>query len=492
MPEPRPPQRAEVRLGADLDAPDAPLMPSRPLRIGLVGDFGARAHRRERADPAVLGIRPRLVDRDTLDQVLAEVAPEIHLPVGAPGEIVRFRFATLDHFHPDHLFAHHPLFADLRELRRQLLGGPPRTEPAAGPRRNTAAEPPPDGLLDAIVGRSSTAPAAPSFPGGDLQDFLNAVVAPHVVPAPGPQQERVLAQVDAAASAALRALLHHPTVQALESLWRGLRLLVRRIESDALVRVFLIDMSVADLNAAADAGVDPHSSGVPGALAEGEDGGWDLLVALDYFGADSRDLARLRWLGAVGRALGAPWLTGAHPRLVGRDSFGPIPDQATWRPAPAPAWLKLRETTEAGWVGLALPRVLLREPYGAGGPTCETLPFEEWDEQAGHDALLWGHPAWPGLLTVADAFVRLGDPWHAAMEREVSGLPLHVAGVGSASRVTPCAEGPLGADAAARLAESGFSPIASVPATDRVHLVRLQTMAKPQVPWPWRTRDATQ
>jgi len=83
---------------------------------------------------------------------------------------------------------------------------------------------------------------------------------------PSVSERRAL--VDRVISAQMRALLHFPDFQALESLWRSIFFLVRRAETDQDLSIWLIDVSRQELDEGIARCIRP--SGRPQALGRGD------------------------------------------------------------------------------------------------------------------------------------------------------------------------------------------------------------------------------
>src|SRR5436190_1609992 len=83
----------------------------------------------------------------------------------------------------------------------------------------------------------------------ELQSFVESVVAPHLAAAADPELPRFQAQVDAESSRRMRAILNYPAFQALEAAWRALFWLVREIETDSQMKVYVLDVSKPELEA---------------------------------------------------------------------------------------------------------------------------------------------------------------------------------------------------------------------------------------------------
>ena len=484
--------RVDVSLSAVPQPVETGADEAAPYCIALLGDFSARAHRGAvEGTQAIASREPLVVDRDTVDTLLARLRPELEIRTREGDPPLRVRFTEIADFHPDRLYERLPLFEGVRELRRRLTESDdvtkrPRTGPAPGPPPAASGATPRTGsLLDQVVEQSATNQEAPSpLEGGDLQAYLNRLVAPYAVPAADPRRQAVLAQLDRAAESGMRALLHHPEFQALEGLWRGVHLLTQRNESEATVQFYLVDVSKTELAADQDEHAEIQDSAIyqllarpPGAAPEAR---WAALGGLYSFGPESRDLALLGHLGAVARRLGAPWIAAAEPRLAGCESIEETPDPSDWTGAPDPGWEALRKSREAPWIGLAWPRFLLRLPYGRHGTWCEALQLEEVSDGSPSDEYLWGNPAVACLLLLA---ARAADPSTSpGMNLEIEGLPLHLAAGPGGAGATPGAEVLLGERAAQRLLDRGLMALASVRGTDRIRLVRFQSIARPAAP----------
>src|SRR5438093_12822521 len=81
----------------------------------------------------------------------------------------------------------------------------------------------------------------------DWNQFLKSIAEPHIVSGTDPRLPDFEAVVDEAISAQMRAVLHHPDFQALEAAWRGLYFLVRRLETDVTLKLYLLDVTKAEL-----------------------------------------------------------------------------------------------------------------------------------------------------------------------------------------------------------------------------------------------------
>src|SRR5262245_13712010 len=307
--------KIEFGLTAGAEPASATPEPDQPFCILVLGDFSGRGSRGATAPPAQLASRrPARVDRDNFDQVMAKLRPELHVPIGdAAGARIPIRFGELEDFHPDRLFQRLGLVEALRDLRKRL--GQPSTHaaaaaevrdwlnaPAAPAAPTPAAAPAVDSrnLLEQILGdMPSEAPERSRLPGGgDWQAFLHKIVKPHVAPSEAPDQAELLAVVDETTSGQMRAAWHLPDFKAREAVWRGLFLLVRRLETDSKLRIYFLDITKAELAADLLAADDLHSTAIYQTLVEqtvGTPGGqpWAVLAGAYAFDQTPEDVELL-------------------------------------------------------------------------------------------------------------------------------------------------------------------------------------------------------
>ncbi|MDE3136158.1 MAG: type VI secretion system contractile sheath large subunit, partial [Acidobacteriota bacterium] len=443
------------------------------------------------------------------DEVMAKLAPEIRLPIGRDGAMESLRFSELDDFLPDRLFEQAEMFGRFRDLRLRVedpatfpavaaelgLGGRSGKSESPAPASRPASPPSPESLaggslLDQMVEQTEErgGETRPSRAPDELQEFVRRVTEPHLVAASDPRQAEVLGIVDKAIGAQMRALLHVPDLQALEAAWRAVFFLIRRVETGSQLKIFLVDVSKEELAADLGASGSLRESGLYRLLVEksvGTPGAepWTLLVGNYTFGPGRADAELLGRLAKIAAAAGAPFVAAADSRLVGCASFGESPSPRDWRvqqaPEDAEAWAALRGLPQASYVGLLLPRFLLRLPYGKSTRSVETFAFEEMAPESAHEDYLWGNPAFAGLLLLAQAFSEEGWNMRPGAVSAIDGLPLHVYERDGERRLKPCAEALLTEDAAERILERGLMPLVSLKGQDVVRLVRFQSIAQP-------------
>ncbi len=408
-----------------------------PFRILLAGDFSGRANRGVPAGPA--GRKPQAVDSDNFDDVLAQMNVALQLPQGA------LRFRELDDFHPDRLYRQAALFRQLAERRENPpAAAPPPVARAASAQSDREAG---HGLLeDMLAGEDEKTARTAADPSG-LAEFIDRVMAPHLAERLDPRRVEWSARVDQASAEQMRAVLHHPDFQALEAIWTSAALLVRQLQPDTDLKLYLLDATLDELTG----GGNPFA------------GDWAVIAGHFQFGQGAEDVDRLRKLGRLAAQAQAPFLAEALP-----------PESEE----PGPEWQELAHSAEARWIGLALPRILLRLPYGESTSAIESFEFEEMPASV-HQHYLWGNPGFFCAGLLGEAFREAGWALRPERHRQINGLPVHVYRAGGASVSKACAEIAMSETDAEFLLDNGLMAMASVRDSDSVLLVRWQSAATP-------------
>ena len=494
-------------LATDPDAPSARPDRSMPFRICILGDFSGRANRASLDAGALAGRRLIEVDRDNFDDVLARLKPRLRIGVGEEArQALDLGFDSLDDFHPDAIVDRLSLFAELRALRVRLQS--PATFEAAANEVGRWAGPAPDAAPEAAAEEQpasgyttddlfaaidETEPPRNGKAAGTGEamaaELIRDIVAPFVVPKPDPRQAELLDSVDAATAAGMRAVLHHPDFQALEALWRCLDLLVRRLETGTDLKLVLVDVAKAELAEDLCGTENLRDSGLYRLLVESSvetPGGqpWGLWLGGFTAEATAVDADLIGRLARLAARAGAPVLAGAAPGLVGCPvaGFGAYPDPADWREPLTPeadaAWQALRDLPDSAWIGLALPRVLMRHPYGKAGGPIHAFAFEELHDAARHDDFLWGNPAFLAACLIGESFSLDGWSLRPGQVQQFDGLPVHVFVDDDGDRaIKPCSEVLLTERASDRFAERGIIPVWWVRDTDQVRVVPFRSLS---------------
>ncbi|MEO8367783.1 MAG: type VI secretion system contractile sheath large subunit, partial [Candidatus Solibacter sp.] len=320
------------------------LDPDEPFRILLMGDFSGRGG----CDWKAIEI-----DRDNFDEVMEKVAPEFG----------GLRFREIDDFGPDAIYGQKG-FQALREALKSAPAAPPAAPAAERPAPRAGMS-----LLDSMLEDVEPTPAPrPQVTKRGLEGVVDSIVSKYAAPAEDPAIARRRSEADAEAADSMRAILHNGRFQALEAAWRAVYRLVREVETDEQLKIYLLDVGKAELLAGlADGQVEK--------LLTHREWAWSAVAGNYTFGQSAQDAGMLGMLAKVMARAGAPFLAEADPGNGG------------------PEWEELRQASEAQWIGLAMPRFLLRLPYGKKTVTTERFEFEEMPGAPAHGHYLWGNPA---------------------------------------------------------------------------------------------------
>ena len=388
-----------------LDEAAPPWAAKRPVRIAVLGDFsaGAAAGRLETGDD--LARRKMIpVEFDSLEDTLGRLEVKLALPIGEGGDGVEIEFGELDSFHPDSLYRELPMFRSLVDLRKRLNntatfakaaaevqamgGGPKGRASRSGRRRSKSGAPAADAKLSDFARLVGIAPDVRVD--APVDALLKRIVGPFVKAAPDPKREALVATVDSALSDAMRTVLHQAEFQNLEALWRGMDMLLRRVETGPSLQVLLVDISAeefaADLSSASDLSETGLYSMLVDKPSQDKAGGVSLVLGLYQFEPTPPHAELLGRMAKIVKLAGAPFITSINAEAFTDRRKAP-------HPLMAQALEALRALPEASHLALLAPRFMLRHPYGKKSDPISSFAFEEFTPEEGLRGMLWGHPA---------------------------------------------------------------------------------------------------
>lgn len=308
--------------------------------------------------------------------------------------------------------------------------------------------------------------------------------------------QKVIDSLDEKLSAQMNAILHHKDFQALESSWRGLAYTINNSETDASLRVKVMNISKTELEQMFRAypGARWDKSPLNLAIYESEFGTlggkpYGALVGDYYFGFGSSDVELLKNIGKIAAAAHAPFLSAASPELLSMDSWNEIgvpPDLSEMFQTPEyAAWNGLRDSENSRYIALTMPRVLAREPYGQNS-TMKVAEFAFDEETDGHkgENYAWMNAAHALAVNVNRAHKEHG--WTVQIRGvqsggEVLGLPTHLFETGDGSKEMKCpTEVSITDRREGELSAAGLLPLVHRKHTDKAAFIGAQTLYKPK------------
>lgn len=307
--------------------------------------------------------------------------------------------------------------------------------------------------------------------------------------------DEMIARLDEKLSAQVNEILHAPEFQQIESAWRGLHYLVFNSETDTTLKLRVMNVSkqelYKDLRLYPDAKWD--QSPLFKAVYEQEYGTlggqpFGALVADYHFDHSAVDVRLLRDLSKIAAAAHAPMITGAAPTLMGMDSWTELtnprdlskifdtPDYAAWK--------SLRDSVDSRYVGLCMPRVLARLPYGTKSQPVEEFAFEE--ETDGHTGkkFAWMNAAYAMAVNINRAYKEWG--WTVRIRGvqsggEVVNLPTHTFPTDDGGIDLKCpTEIAISDRRENELSRSGLLPLIHRKNTDKAAFIGAQSLYRPK------------
>ncbi|MEM0907215.1 MAG: type VI secretion system contractile sheath large subunit [Pseudomonadota bacterium] len=304
----------------------------------------------------------------------------------------------------------------------------------------------------------------------------------------------MIAKLDKKLSEQVNEIIHAPEFQELESAWRGLHHLIFNSETDSALQIKVLNISKTEL-----AGMFRE---YPGARWDqsplfkqvyeqefGQLGGhpYGALVGDYYFSQQPQDVSIMRSMSKIASAAHAPFLAGVDPNMLGMDSWrelanprdlGKIFDTPEYA-----AWRGLRDESDTRYLGLCMPRVLSRLPYGAKSEPVEEFAFEE--ETDGHqgDKYAWMNAAYAMAVNVNRSQKEYG--WSTRIRGvnsggEVLNLPIHTFPTDDGTDMKCPTEIAISDRREGELSKAGFLPIVHRKNSDKAAFIGGQSIYKPK------------
>jgi len=303
-----------------------------------------------------------------------------------------------------------------------------------------------------------------------------------------------IAQIDHLVSLQLNEVLHAKEFQKLEGTWRGLKYLMDQSETSDKLKIKVLNVTKKELLRDLQRAPEFDQSAMFKKVYEEEYGvfggaPFGALVGDYEFGRGPEDIELLEKVAQVASAAHAPFLTAAAPEMLNMDSFTAIDaprDMAKiFDSSEYAKWKSFRQSEDSRYVGLCLPHVLMRLPYGKNGAQVDGFNYEEGVDGTDHDKYLWGNAAYALGARLTQAFAQYG--WCAAIRGVeggglVEGLPTHNFTTDSGDVALKCpTEAPVTDRREKELADLGFIPLVHCKGTDYAAFFSVQSGQKSKV-----------
>jgi len=353
-------------------------------------------------------------------------------------------------------------------------------------------------LLDQIVeqGRLARDPAAKERGKNLVREFVAQVLEGAMTVSKDAEAMITarIAQIDHLISIQLNEVLHNESFQKLEGSWRGLKYLMDQSETSSMLKIRVLNCTKKELLRDMQRAPEFDQSALFKKVYEEEYGvfGGAPFAAMigDYeFGKGPEDVELLEKVSNVAAAAHAPFLTAASADMMNMDSYtqignprdiGKIFDTTEYA-----KWKSFRMSEDSRYVGLCLPHVLMRLPYGKNGASVDGFNYEEGVDGTDHSKYLWSNAAYCLGARLTNAFARYG--WCAAIRGVeggglVEGLPTHNFTTDEGEIALKCpTESPITDRREKELADWGFVPLVHCKDTDYAAFFSVQSAQKPKL-----------
>ncbi len=302
-----------------------------------------------------------------------------------------------------------------------------------------------------------------------------------------------IAELDRLISAQLNEVLHHEEFQKLEASWRGLHYFVQQSETGENIKIKVMNIAKKELLKDMEKAADFDQSTLFKKVYEAEYGtlggqAYGTLIGDYEFDFSPQDMALLEKISGVAAAAHAPFIAAAAPQMFNWESFTelgrPRDLSKIFASAEYVKWKSFRESEDSRYVGLTLPHVLMRLPYGSETIPVEEFNFEEDVDGTEHQKYLWGNAAYAMAARMTDAFAKYR--WCAAIRGVeggglVEGLPTHAFKTDEGETALKCPTEIAITDRREKeLADLGFIPLVHCKGRDYAAFFAVQSTNKPK------------
>ena len=248
-----------------------------------------------------------------------------------------------------------------------------------------------------------------------------------------------IAQIDQTLSAQINVILHDEKFQKLESAWRSLWYLVDNTEFRQNIRIEVLNASKEDLLEDFQDCKDWQKTGLFNQVYRDQYntfGGnpYGLMVSNYELGNRNPDVELMSEISRVAAVAKCPFLGGASSTMFGKkeESYEGIPKMAEmyeiFEQPQYTKWNAFRDSDDSRYVGLAMPRFLLRKPYTVEDEDVKDFRFAEDVRTEDHGRYLWGNASFAMAGRMTESFAKWG--WYSHVVGPNSGgavpdLPLH-------------------------------------------------------------------
>ncbi len=309
-----------------------------------------------------------------------------------------------------------------------------------------------------------------------------------------------IAKLDKLISSQLDNILHHPEFQAIEGTWRGLKFLVDRTDFRQNVKIDVIDISKDALIRDFEDSPEVIQSGLYSHTYINEydtPGGQPFasIISAYEFNRSPQDIELLRNISKVSAAAHMPFIGSVGAEFFGKESMEEVAsikdignyfDRAEYI-----KWNSFRNTDDARYIGLTLPRFLARLPYGSDTVPVRSFNYTEEVKGPDHNRYLWSNATFAFAANMVRSFIKNG--WCVQIRGPQAGgmienLPIHLYDLGSGAQMKIPTEVLIPETREFEFANLGFVPLSFYKNHDFACFFSANSTQKPAL---YDTKEAT-
>ncbi|MDN0110125.1 type VI secretion system contractile sheath large subunit [Yersinia mollaretii] len=309
-----------------------------------------------------------------------------------------------------------------------------------------------------------------------------------------------IAALDDQISRQLDAVMHHADFQRVESTWRGVKSLIDQTDFRQNVRIELLDISKDHLVQDFEDAPEIVQSGLYTQTYIQEydtPGGEPIAAAISNYEFDRspQDIALLRNISKVAAAAHMPFIGSVGPEFFGKENMEEVAaikdignyfDRAEYI-----KWKAFRDSDDSRYIGLTMPRVLGRLPYGPDTVPVRSFNYVEQVKGPDHDRYLWTNASFAFAANMVKSFIKNG--WCVQIRGPQAGgavtnLPIHLYDLGTGNQVKIPSEVMIPETREFEFANLGFIPLSYYKNRDYSCFFSANSAQKPAL---YDTSDAT-
>ena len=275
-----------------------------------------------------------------------------------------------------------------------------------------------DSLIDELVEATRLKPGdeAYSITRQGVKAFINELLEPQraVEKVTQATVDEMIAELDKKLCHQVDAILHNAAFQKMESSWRSLKFLVDRTDFRENNKIEILNVEKQKLLEDFEDAPEITKSGlykIAYTNEFGQFGGqpYGTIIANYEMNPGPQDIKLLQNVASVATMAHAPFIAAAGPEFFGVDDFSKLPnlkDLASIYEMPQfTKWNSFRESDDSRFVGLTVPRFMLRLPYGSGTVPSKKFNYQE-DVSAGNNSFLWGNASFAFASRLSESFAK--------------------------------------------------------------------------------------